>query len=301
MGQPVPTTTTTGGATNDDNSNKHEQQATLIGIKKLTDDISTFEFRLDKPVSIRPGGYAVFDFSAMLNREYSHMSEDNPQRINDDYIRTWTVSSAPAYFDVVTNQFHETDCVQCTIRRTGVISSLLHSMRDKPKATAESKIRFVGTGGSFSPFPSDDDGSDTMSNTPSKMVWIAGGIGITPFMAMWDGLVKSKSNTEVVLLFACRGDSDMALLESIQSSSSSENKGPSIQIQVFDSASSSSSLNCPDNKRVTIHPRRMNAQDIMVARGKTAFVCGPTSLNKAATEWLASAGAAKIVTEDFTF
>ncbi|TKB28046.1 hypothetical protein FCL47_00710 [Desulfopila sp. IMCC35006] len=69
--------------------------ATLVDAHKLAGDIGTYTLSLDKPISCLPGQYVILDFSDSLHREYTHMNDGNPQLINDDFIRTFTVSSAP--------------------------------------------------------------------------------------------------------------------------------------------------------------------------------------------------------------
>ena len=46
-------------------------------------------------IAYTPGDYAAFDFSGVMGKRYAHMNDRNPQSLNDDYVRTWTISSAP--------------------------------------------------------------------------------------------------------------------------------------------------------------------------------------------------------------
>eukprot|EP00040_Diaphanoeca_grandis_P028386 m.164306 g.164306 ORF g.164306 m.164306 type:complete len:758 (+) comp31335_c0_seq2:135-2408(+) len=322
LGQVVPTTL------------EQLPMATLTSIKRVTDSVSTFEFSLDRPVQFVPGGYAVFDFSKLINRTYSHMNERNPQQVNDDYIRTWTISSAPPYFDPVSREFHATDVIHCTIRckPTGTISRLLHSinpeivsamLKDQPF-----KVPLIGTAGDFSCFTNDQTNRSDSSgpvSVPTQMVWIAGGVGITPFIAMCDALVKTKAITDVVLLFACRGLGDLAMLNQFKPMA---HDGVTIKVVVFDSSPqptptpsstvlpTTTSTPTPTVSSTTltstaatwpVYHRRMSSVDIQKEAPRlltsTVFVCGPPALNKAATEWVIDAGvdATKITTEKFDF
>lgn len=63
----------------------------------LTPSIARFRFKISDPKRIgkrRPGQYAVFSFKEDLDMGYSHMRDDDPTSLNDDYIRTFTVSSS---------------------------------------------------------------------------------------------------------------------------------------------------------------------------------------------------------------
>jgi len=79
-------------------------------------------------------------------------------------------------------------------------------------------VNFVGSGGGFSCFAQYD--SSALPTLPPLMLWIAGGVGITPFMSMWDGILAVEKAlagqdqhivTDIVLVFAARAD-ELALL-----------------------------------------------------------------------------------------
>lgn len=80
---------------------QQQQQATLLHQTKLTPTISRFRFRLHQPntttsptpaSTYQPGQYITLDFSSHLNIGYSHMRDDDPRSLNDDFVRTFTVS-----------------------------------------------------------------------------------------------------------------------------------------------------------------------------------------------------------------
>jgi ferredoxin-NADP reductase len=126
------------------------------------------------------------------------MNNDNPQSINDDYVRTWTISSSPP-FDPNTNTFKATNKISCTIKHLpkGVMSSLLHSrsLNQQPSLS----VKFVGVGGEFTCF-------DESNQTPQKLLFVAGGVGLTPFLPMLEALSQTKQKVDIVVLFAGRRD-----------------------------------------------------------------------------------------------
>ena len=160
------------------------------------------------------------------------MDEVNPQMVNEDYIRTWTLSSVPA-FNAEKNMFHSTNQVAVTVKRQpgGLISNFLHEYSAK-LIEQKSQIDFKGTGAGFSCF------KPAAPSAPSKMLWVAGGVGITPFMAMWDGLIQMADTkpaaalSDIVLLFSGRDD-DVGILKHFLARKNALPENLKIQILVY--------------------------------------------------------------------
>ncbi|MEM7254528.1 MAG: hypothetical protein AAF493_24175, partial [Pseudomonadota bacterium] len=90
---------------------REKPTATLTSTIKHSAGLTTFQFELSNPIDPPlPGGFGIFDFSGVFERVYRHMDESNPQSVNDDHIRTWTLSSAPR-FDATRNRFIPTSRV----------------------------------------------------------------------------------------------------------------------------------------------------------------------------------------------
>ncbi len=265
--------------------------AKLVGVKPLSSTISTFEFTLSEPIKAPlPGGFGVFDFSDLLHAGYSHMNESNPQLVNEDYVRTWTLSGAPT-FDEENKAFRATNRVTVTVKRkpSGLISNALHSNAEK-LITHELPIQFKGTGASFSCFSEEAEGS--RPKIPAKMLWIAGGVGITPFMAMWDGIrqvARSNAQTEpidIVLLFSGRDD-DIAVLKHFAERHSPVEDNVTLRIMAFQSAGENqlAGQSAREDLRETfsndllkLAERRIQAEDIQSTREietRDVYMCGP--------------------------
>ena len=165
--------------------------ARLVEVESISSQISTFKFVLEAPVRYPPGMHAIFDFSAHTDRKYSHMCDGKPQSINDDFVRTWTVSSSPTVSNGV---FDSSSTISCTIKRVvgGVVSTYLHS---KPIGV---EVPLLGLDGKFSCF----DSSGTAVVTDHKMVWMAGGVGITPFMSMLEGVPVSYTHLTLPTIYS---------------------------------------------------------------------------------------------------
>ncbi|KAJ3283710.1 hypothetical protein HDU79_008840 [Rhizoclosmatium sp. JEL0117] len=265
-----------------------ENTATITSIKDLTPSIKTFTFELTSPVTFLPGAFAIFDFSDVVQREYRHMNQGDPKQVNDDLVRTWTISSTPDVGD--DGGFKPTRSISCTIKRVdgGRLSPLLHNLRQN--AIGNLKIRLSGIGGGFSCF---QDADGTVSN--KKLLFIAGGVGVTPFLAMLEALRISK-DVDVVVLFSARGAEANVLEPAVRG-----NKTVS-QATVFDSTASKESR----LDGFTLKNRRMGEPDFTDVKellDRDVFLCGPTGFMQVVRDGLAKVGVSdsKIHQDSFNF
>ena len=287
-----------------------ELEATLVAVKKHTQSISTFTFDLSHVIDTPlPGGFAIFDFSENLDTGYSHMDEVNPQNVNEDYIRTWTLSSAPDYEGG--KQFKQTQQLSITVKRKkgGLISNFLHD-RSLLKNEKTLNVKFKGTGVGFSCFESDD-----LYSVPPYMLWIAGGVGITPFMSMWDGLRNvqqahysgaSPINTDIVLFFTGRDD-DLDILRHFLSHTDSLPKSISITIVAFQTSVNKNSggdtarqslLEQFPQTNFKVEQRRPNENDFAGIENllkREVYLCGPEALMNSSANYLKSLGGENLI------
>lgn len=158
---------------------QQQQQATLLHQTKLTPTISRFRFRLHQPnttspttaSTYQPGQYITLDFSSHLNIGYSHMRDDDPRSLNDDFVRTFTISG---FYQHQQQQQHQQDqqkeealgkCgdeFEITIRKVGggIVTNFLFGFggdeshqkeneREKEKEQEKLVIDVRGFGGEF--------------------------------------------------------------------------------------------------------------------------------------------------------
>ncbi|KAK0709444.1 hypothetical protein B0T26DRAFT_652308 [Lasiosphaeria miniovina] len=162
--------------------------ATLVCREVITPNINRFTFTLassgtsKQPVALwQPGQHVTLDFGAELDHGWSHMRNDDPQSLNDDFVRTFTVSNTPPPPSSASNP--QNTELQITARRHGPVTRLLwtHQLR----AAAPLEIPVVGFGGG--------EGFRISSGSSSnkKAVFVAGGVGITPLLAQAPGLFLS--------------------------------------------------------------------------------------------------------------
>ncbi len=268
--------------------------ATLVSARQISDTVRTFTFDLSEEIEMpMPGGFGIFDFSGMLDSGYSHMNETNPQMVNEDFVRTWTLSNAPE-FDAEKNLFRSTNQVSVTVKRKpgGLMSNFLHKYAAQ-KIEQPMQVDFKGAGVGFSCFTPDPAGG--APTIPAKMLWVAGGVGITPFMAMWDGIknvaktLPEQMSSEIVLVFSGRGD-DINVLRHFLATSSALPESLSVRILAFQSTGDALSeaqtaldiltLEFPD-AALSIEQRRVQLSDLEAIEelaDREVFLCGPDPL-----------------------
>ncbi|CZS95453.1 related to oxidoreductase, FAD-binding [Rhynchosporium graminicola] len=147
--------------------------ATLLKVTPITPSISRFRFKIDESSAIptwKPGQYATLTFEEYLDQGYSHRRDEDPQSLNDDFLRTFTVSSPPS---ASKNEF------EITIRNVGRVTSFLFEQQQRAKLAGNFKIPLKGFGGKF---------RIEKQQAGGIIPVIAGGIGITPLLGQLDSM-----------------------------------------------------------------------------------------------------------------
>jgi predicted ferric reductase len=139
------------------------------------------------------------------------------------------------------------------------------------KATVE------GPYGHFRPLP-DEPGR--------RVVWVAGGVGITPFLAAADDLPVAPESERPTLAYCVRHADDAIAVGRLRAA---DQEGR-IRLRIFESSSDGRFDPSTSLARLT---------DDGSLRGAHVAVCGPSSLVVAVAEAAHRAGAADVETEDF--
>ncbi|KDQ51250.1 hypothetical protein JAAARDRAFT_140537 [Jaapia argillacea MUCL 33604] len=168
--------------------------ATLSSIKILSDTLGRFTWETSEDIQITPGQTAILDFTDFVGpRQYQHMAAYNPTSVNDDRIRTWTISSA--------HKAQGTRTFDITMREkpgglvTGALFNIARKLQqNRPEllddlSPLQLRARLVGISGEFV-LP------DEPSEGKEQFLWIAGGIGITPFLSMLRHIVSQPDEIE---------------------------------------------------------------------------------------------------------
>ncbi|KAF9408329.1 hypothetical protein BGZ94_002348 [Podila epigama] len=186
------------GSNNNNNNNNNNIKARLEKIVRHSPTVASFHFRTSEPIQYTPGQYVVLDFGALNKVGYRHMAPDAPQSLNDDYIRTWTISSATTTTTTTTSstsleQGAKTNEFELTIKQKtgGLISTLLHAQSRLIQPSLE--VPLLSIGGTFTLPTASTSSSET--TTPLRLLFISGGIGSTPFISMLRGLALATPTT----------------------------------------------------------------------------------------------------------
>jgi ferredoxin-NADP reductase len=173
---------------------EQQPKALLTRITVHNPTIATFEWESSASIRAEPGQAVILDFSTLLgSREYRHMSAARPTLVNDDFIRTWTISSAVAD-NLDTNSFTLTMREKPGGIVTGALFSILRKLSEvKPDALDDTRdlslsVNIVGISGEFV-LPTSPKSLDAPNRR--QLLWIAGGIGITPFLSMLSAISQS--------------------------------------------------------------------------------------------------------------
>lgn len=254
--------------------------ATLLARDMLTPAIARFRFSMSDPEAAgrwEPGQYVAMAFEDELSSGYSHMRDDDPRSLNDDYLRTFTISSPPARSLPI-------DEFEITIRNVGVVTGFLF----KQNLRAGLEVPLRGFGGNFS-----------INQGPNEIVpFVAGGIGITPLLAQLYDLDLKR-----VRLFWSINLRDVGLVQDTFDRCPTLAASTKVFLSGLDEETlpgSEAQIGKLRGFQCELATRRMLASDINehLTLSSTWYLCTGTSIRKALLVWLAGK---KAIYEDFNY
>ncbi|PPR00315.1 hypothetical protein CVT24_004602 [Panaeolus cyanescens] len=276
--------------------------ALLSSIDLHNDDIATFRWELSSALAIKPGQAIILDLSPLLgSRHYQHMAPLKPSSVNDDFIRTWTVSSFSG--DEMSNE------VAVTMRHKpgGTVTSALFTIAKKmnvvrPELMGDARkmdlrVKVAGVSGNFT-LPVVEGGQE---DVPRHLFWIAGGIGITPFLAMLEALRTNRAEGTFAITFVLSTREPEVLLPLVEKVALSI---PSLQLllHVF------TTRPLPETQlNITHHHGRVSRNDLSSILQPTLhtsiYLCGPDPFQSSITTSLQEIGIppTSIISEGFTY
>ncbi len=240
--------------------------ARLIKNEKLTPSIFRIRFAISDPVAIgawKPGQYAALSFYDELYIGYSHMRDDDPKSLNDDYLRTFTISSHRG------EGLHGEE-FEMTIRNVGNVTNFLS--RQTPRHGLEVPLR--GFGGDFV----------IKQNTDGVTPFVAGGIGITPLLSQLQDLDTSR-----LRLFWTLGARDIGLVHDIFKHFPTLPKSTALFLTGDESSVPEGDMAkfeeiCASGANV--HKRRMLAEDLAEIDAEKWYLCAAPALRASILQWL---------------
>jgi NAD(P)H-flavin reductase len=248
--------------------------AKLVDKKILTPTIGRFRFHITDPAKAsqwKPGQYVALSFQDELDIGYSHMRDDDPKSLNDDFLRNFTVSSRQEALDGH-NKF------EITIRKVGPVTEHLF----RANVRAELEVPLQGFGGEF--FISQGE-SESVS-------FIAGGVGITPLLAQAQDLDLERFR----LFWTIRGE-DLPLVNDTFDRVKGLAKSTRLFVTGKVDESSEEWKTIVVSGAIT-EKRRIAQDDISSLSATKWYICAGTSFRDILLEWL---DGQTVIYEDFNY
>jgi NAD(P)H-flavin reductase len=268
--------------------NSNQVTAKLLSQTPLTPTISRFKFALSNATSYSAGQYVTIDVSDHMDIGYSHMRDSDPRSLNDDYVRTFTVSSPPGLPPHPSKRLAD-DEFEFTIRKVGVVTEFLFKHGFGPAAKgSELEVGIKGFGGSF---VVEQNGND------SAVAFIAAGVGITPLMPC----IPSLRLNNLRLFWTLRAP-DLGL--AVDMVEGTPNLAPSLTLFVtgisFGNKEEEAAMEKLKGFGVQIVQRRMERTDLegLTPKIERWYVCTGTKQRSIILEWL---DGQEVVYEDYNF
>jgi len=269
--------------------------ARFVKRELLTPNVArfTFKLQLERGGPLKPwraGQHVTLDFSEELDHGWSHMRDDDPQSLNDDFVRTFTVSSPPPA-DV--QELADGSEFQITARRNGPATGLL--WRQNPQALLE--VPVLSFGGK------EDFRIAMGANNNKKTVFVAGGVGITPLLAQAPELLAA--NSALSLLWSLQAKDLGLAVDTFE-----RVPGLAGVTQLFVTSGTGGSddearaIKKVEEMGSRVVPGRIMQEHVLearnAARGTKYYLCMSPQLLKLVQAWIEASGE-EVVTESFNY
>ncbi|KAF7322021.1 putative PNPOx domain-containing protein [Mycena kentingensis (nom. inval.)] len=306
-----------------------EPTALLARIDLHAPSIATFTWHSSVELRVRAGQAVIMNMAPLVGvPQYRHMAPGKPTSVNDDSVRSWTISSVLGSKDgIVGTRRVATKEYSITLREkrggavTGPLFAIARKLQQvKPEALKDStdlelKVGIVGVSGDF--VLPEEQVSDAelglevqrplgTTTTTVELLWIAGGIGLTPFLSMLRALRLESPTTTTswdVRLVLSTGEPEVLIPLILDAYGN--NPDVRFALDVFTRNETFVIPNALDF--VTLHRSRLPADFFvdpeMGAAGRKVYLCGSPEFEKAAMEGLlrAGVGAGSVNREGFEY
>jgi ferredoxin-NADP reductase/predicted pyridoxine 5'-phosphate oxidase superfamily flavin-nucleotide-binding protein len=252
--------------------------ARLIKKEVLTESIARFTFSVPEGMAYRPGQWVALDFKEELDTGYEHMRDEDPTSLNDDFVRTFTISSAPKSTDGKEKEF------AITVRKVkvGPVTKFLFQQNER----AGLEVPILGVGGDFK----------ILQSPQGLTPFIAGGVGITPLLGQLHTLDISPERLR--LLWALRIE-DFGLVRDTFERYPKLAKCTLMFVTGGKGSHGSAAIFTEGlDKDARIIGRRLAKSDVTEIEAEKWYFCASKSLRKEVLGWLEGK---TVVFEDFDY
>ncbi|KAI4940286.1 hypothetical protein J4E86_011091 [Alternaria arbusti] len=265
-------------STSSSSSRSTRQTALLTKKEILTPTIARFTFSVNGGLTYRAGQWIALDFSQELDVGYEHMRDEDPASLNDDFVRTFTISSTPTAGDAGKEKEFE-----ITIRKVGAVTKFLFQQNER----AGLEVGVLGVGGEFKVV--------SARAGEGRNVFVAGGVGVTPLFGQIGGL--DLQNGGFMLLWAVRGEDVGLVLDTFKRY---PGLGKCAKVFLTGRAVEDELAKMKDEikAQAEVVERRMMKSDVQDVQAETWYVCAGKGMRKEVTGWL---DGQKVVFEDFDY
>lgn len=251
---------------------RHHVTASLAKREEITPTIFRYTFTLSEKLAWHAGQHVSLDFAPELDLGYEHMNDADPQSLNDDFVRTFTISSSPG----------DAAKLEITARTNGPATNFLK----KHNTRVPLELGVLGFGGEAAfRMPTEKDGT--------RAVFVAGGVGITPLLAQAKRVFDGGVDLEV---FWSVNKADLGLVR--DALGRIEGLGHAMKLYVTGGALNEEERGTLGAKE--LHERRMTKEDVEKVKGQDAkfYLCAGQTMTKALEGWLEGED---FVQEDFGY
>lgn len=255
-------------------------QAKLLRQTSLTPTISRFTFALSNATTHKPGQYVTLDFGPRLDMGYSHMRDDDPRSLNDDFVRTFTVSSPPGHSPNPVRRLKD-DEFEITVRRVGTVTEELFKHRGSERGDRmELEVGVKGFGGEF----------EVRQEEGERVGFVAAGVGITPLLPC----VGSLDLGRLSLLWTVRKE-DVGLVRDVVDAY----LGLASRMTLFVTNAGDGEMIDLGSHGIDVQKRRLQKSDLdLDGKVQKYYLCTGTPMRKQLMEWLPDK---ELIFEDFNF
>ena len=238
----------------------------LVRKEKITPTIFRYRFAISDPLkggTWKPGQYVALSFADELDYGYSHMRDEDPTSLNDDFLRSFTVSSHHPE-GLPGEEF------EITVRNVGTVTR--HLAMQSPRSGMEVPLKGF-------------DGEFYMKQRPGHILpFIAAGIGITPVLAQLPDIDLAN-----FCLFWTIGIRDIGLVQDTFRRTPDLARSTRLFI-----TGDESSLDEKETKQLEevlrsnakVEKRRIEAADLEVLPAEEWYLCASPALKARILEWL---------------